>query len=67
MTADRPEDIGASTAAPWQLSVERVGDDAALVHLAGKLEESRESAARIPRGWCSNSRRAARSAALPSK
>ena len=41
MTADRPEDIGVSTAARWQLSVERVGDDAALVHLAGswKLED----------------------------
>lgn len=41
MTADRPEDIGVSTAARWQLSVERVGDDAALVHLTGswKLED----------------------------
>ena len=41
MTADRPADIGVSTAARWQLSVERVGDDTALVHLAGswKLED----------------------------
>jgi phospholipid/cholesterol/gamma-HCH transport system permease protein len=41
VTADRPEDIGGSTAARWQLSVERVGDEAALVHLAGswKLED----------------------------
>jgi len=41
VTADRPEDIGVSTAARWQLSVERVGDDAALVHLTGswKLED----------------------------
>ncbi|HEX7548136.1 MAG TPA: ABC transporter permease, partial [Candidatus Methylomirabilis sp.] len=41
MTADRPEDTGASTAARWQLSVERVGDDAALVRQAGswKLQD----------------------------
>ena len=41
VTADRPADIGVSTGARWQLSVERVGEDAALVHLAGswKLED----------------------------
>ena len=41
MTADRPADIGVSTGMRWQLSVERVGDDTALVHLAGswKLED----------------------------
>lgn len=41
MTADRPENIGVATAARWQLSVERVGDDTALIRLAGswKLED----------------------------
>ena len=41
VTADRPEDTEASEAARWQLSVERVGDDAALLRLAGswKLQD----------------------------
>jgi phospholipid/cholesterol/gamma-HCH transport system permease protein len=41
VTADRPEDTGASTAARWQLVVERVGDDASVVRLAGswKLQD----------------------------